>query len=58
LACDRSRKRIEFRVGFREGLLLQAFGAGYPFVRNLSAFYAVAMAFGFIYAGVMPLAAA
>jgi MFS family permease len=38
------------------GLLLQAFGAlAYAFVRDLSAFYAVAMAFGFIYAGVMPL---
>jgi MFS family permease len=38
------------------GLLLQAFGAwAYFFVRHLSAFYAVAAAFGFIYAGVMPL---
>jgi MFS family permease len=38
------------------GLLLQAFGAlAYAFVRDLSAFYAVAAAFGFIYAGVMPL---
>ena len=38
------------------GLLLQAFGAlAYVFVRELSAFYAVAAAFGFIYAGVMPL---
>ena len=38
------------------GLLLQAFGAlGYFFVRELSAFYAVAAVFGFIYAGVMPL---
>jgi MFS family permease len=38
------------------GLLLQAFGAlAYAFVRDLSAFYAVATAFGFIYAGVMPL---
>ena len=38
------------------GLLLQAFGAlAYYFVRELSAFYAVAMFFGFIYAGVMPL---
>jgi MFS family permease len=38
------------------GLLLQAFGAlGYFFVRELSAFYAVAALFGFIYAGVMPL---
>jgi MFS family permease len=37
------------------GLLLQAFGAlAYAFVRDLSAFYAVAAAFGFIYAGVMP----
>jgi MFS family permease len=38
------------------GLLLQAFGAlAYFFVRDLSAFYAVAALFGFIYAGVMPL---
>jgi MFS family permease len=38
------------------GLLLQAFGAlAYVLVRELSAFYAVAAAFGFIYAGVMPL---
>jgi MFS family permease len=38
------------------GLLLQAFGAlGYFFVRELSAFYAVAALFGFIYAGIMPL---
>jgi MFS family permease len=38
------------------GLLLQAFGAlAYFFVRELSAFYAVAALFGFIYAGVMPL---
>jgi MFS family permease len=38
------------------GLLLQAFGAlGYFFVRELSAFYAVAALFGFVYAGVMPL---
>jgi MFS family permease len=38
------------------GLFLQAFGAlAYAFVRDLSAFYAVATAFGFIYAGVMPL---
>jgi MFS family permease len=38
------------------GLLLQAFGAlAYFFVRELSAFYAVATLFGFIYAGVMPL---
>jgi MFS family permease len=38
------------------GLLLQAFGAlAYSFVRELSAFYAVAVLFGFIYAGVMPL---
>ena len=38
------------------GLLAQAFGAlGYFFVRELAAFYAVAAAFGFIYAGVMPL---
>jgi MFS family permease len=38
------------------GLLVQAFGAlAYSFVRELSAFYAVAVLFGFIYAGVMPL---
>jgi MFS family permease len=38
------------------GLLAQAFGAlGYVFVRELSAFYAVAVLFGFIYAGTMPL---
>lgn len=38
------------------GLLLQAFGAlAYSFVRELSAFYAVAALFGFVYAGVMPL---
>jgi MFS family permease len=38
------------------GLLLQALGAlAYFFVRELSAFYAVAAVFGFIYAGVMPL---
>jgi MFS family permease len=38
------------------GLLLQAFAAlAYFFVRHLSAFYAVAALFGFIYAGVMPL---
>ncbi|HRE79482.1 MAG TPA: MFS transporter, partial [Opitutaceae bacterium] len=38
------------------GLLLQSFGAlAYYFVRELTAFYAVAAAFGFIYAGVMPL---
>ena len=38
------------------GLLLQAFAAlAYFFVRDLSAFYAVAALFGFIYAGVMPL---
>jgi MFS family permease len=38
------------------GLLLQAFGAlAYFFVRELSAFYAVAALFGFIYAGIMPL---
>jgi MFS family permease len=38
------------------GLLAQAFGAlAYFFVRELAAFYVVAAAFGFIYAGVMPL---
>jgi MFS family permease len=38
------------------GLLLQAFGAlAFVFVQQLSAFYAVAALFGFIYAGVMPL---
>src|SRR5437660_1881435 len=41
------------------GLLLQAFGAlSYVFVRDLSAFYAVAALFGFVYAGTMPLYAA
>ncbi|MBV9288602.1 MAG: MFS transporter, partial [Hyphomicrobiales bacterium] len=38
------------------GLLAQAFGAlAYAFARDLAEFYAVATAFGFIYAGVMPL---
>jgi predicted MFS family arabinose efflux permease len=38
------------------GLLLQALGAlAYFFVRELSAFYAVAALFGFVYAGIMPL---
>ena len=38
------------------GLLAQSFGAlSYVFVRELSAFYAVAALFGFIYAGTMPL---
>jgi MFS family permease len=38
------------------GLLVQALGAlGYFFVRELSAFYAVATLFGFVYAGIMPL---
>ncbi|MDX2186432.1 MAG: MFS transporter [Opitutaceae bacterium] len=38
------------------GLLLQAFGAlAYYFVQGLVGFYAAAAAFGFIYAGVMPL---
>jgi predicted MFS family arabinose efflux permease len=38
------------------GLLAQAFGAlAYAFVRELSAFYVVAVLFGFIYAGIMPL---
>ena len=38
------------------GLLAQAFGVlGYFFVRELSAFYAVAVVVGFIYAGIMPL---
>jgi MFS family permease len=38
------------------GLLLQALGAlAYFFVRELSAFYAVATLFGFVYAGIMPL---
>ena len=41
------------------GLLIQAFGAlAYVFVRDLSAFYAVAALFGFVYAGTMPLYAA
>ncbi|MDI4235829.1 MFS transporter [Bradyrhizobium sp. Arg237L] len=38
------------------GLFAQAFGAlAYAFVRELTAFYAVAAVFGFIYAGTMPL---
>jgi len=38
------------------GLLAQAFGAlAYVFARGIGEFYAVAAAFGFIYAGVMPL---
>ncbi|MBN3823701.1 MFS transporter [Burkholderia sp. Ac-20384] len=38
------------------GLFAQALGAlGYDFVRTLDGFYAVAVVFGFIYAGVMPL---
>ncbi|WP_102958824.1 MFS transporter [Mangrovicella endophytica] len=38
------------------GLLLQALIAlGYLFARDLSQFYAVAAAFGFVYAGTMPL---
>jgi MFS family permease len=38
------------------GLLLQAFGAlAFLLVQQLSAFYAAAALFGFIYAGVMPL---
>jgi MFS family permease len=38
------------------GLLAQAFGAlGYFFVHQLTGFYAVAVVFGFIYAGIMPL---
>jgi MFS family permease len=38
------------------GLLIQAFGAlGYYFTRSLSEFYAIAVLFGFTYAGVMPL---
>lgn len=38
------------------GLFAQALGAlGYYFVRTLDGFYAVAMLFGFIYAGMMPL---
>jgi len=38
------------------GLLAQAFGAlAYAFVSDLSAFYAVAAVFGFIYSGIMPL---
>lgn len=41
------------------GLLAQAFGAlAYVFARDLAAFYAVGAAFGFIYAGTMPLYAA
>ena len=38
------------------GLLLQAFGAlGYFFAGTLPAFYAAAVLFGFVYAGIMPL---
>ena len=38
------------------GLLAQAFGAlAYVFARGLDEFYAVAVVFGFIYAGIMPL---
>ena len=38
------------------GLLAQAFGAlAYVFARGIGEFYAAAAAFGFIYAGVMPL---
>jgi MFS family permease len=38
------------------GLLAQAVGAlGYFYANNLSEFYAAAVVFGFIYAGVMPL---
>ena len=38
------------------GLLIQALGAlGYYFTRSLSEFYAIAVLFGFTYAGVMPL---
>ncbi|MGY4304070.1 MFS family permease [Bradyrhizobium sp. USDA 4369] len=41
------------------GLLAQAFGAlAYVFAQDLAAFYSVAAAFGFIYAGTMPLYAA
>jgi len=41
------------------GLLLQAFAAlAYYFARDLAGFYTVAVAFGFIYAGIMPLYAA
>jgi MFS family permease len=41
------------------GLLAQAFGAlAYVFARGLGEFYTVAVVFGFIYAGVMPLYAA
>ena len=38
------------------GLLVQAVGAlGYYFTRSISEFYAIAVLFGFTYAGVMPL---
>ncbi|MFO0998681.1 MAG: MFS transporter [Alphaproteobacteria bacterium] len=38
------------------GLLVQAFAAlAYSFVRDIGAFYAVAVVFGFVYAGIMPL---
>jgi MFS family permease len=48
--------RIGAKRALVSGLLLQAFGAlAYFFVRELSAFYAAAAVFGFVYAGVMPL---
>lgn len=38
------------------GLLIQAFGAlGYFYAHDLAAFYSVAVVFGFVYAGTMPL---
>ncbi len=38
------------------GLLVQAVGAlGYFFASSIAAFYAVAIVFGFVYAGIMPL---
>lgn len=48
--------RIGAKRALVSGLLLQAFGAAaYFFVHELSAFYAAAAVFGFVYAGVMPL---
>ena len=48
--------RIGAKRAFVSGLLLQAVAAGcYLFAREQSEFYAVAIPFGFAYAGVMPL---
>jgi MFS family permease len=48
--------RFGAKRAFVSGLLLQAAAAGgYLFAREQSQFYAVAIPFGFAYAGVMPL---